>query len=387
MRPVIKPALRRLWRGPSTLQLGVDQTRAIVLSGLTPAQLAVLDLLDGARSLARVRAEAARAGATAGDVDSLVRMLERAGALDDGDASVPGLTAAEHERLLPDAASLSLVLPAPGAAAAALRRRRATAVRVVGAGRVGTLSAALLAAAGIGRVDVEDTGLVRPEDAVPGGCRPDDVGRPRPAAAARAVARACRGAGPARRSSARADLVLLAPRHLDALEPGEGATFEGAGVPLLVAGVKETTGIVGPLVVPGVSSCLGCLHQHRRERDATWPLLATQLSVARQPGVSPCDVSLAAVVAGFATLQLLSALDGLEGLAGPGKGAALPGLEPASPGPESALASQEPTGAPLPATLGGTIELTLPDWRVRRRSWPVHPRCSCLTSRLLRDTA
>jgi hypothetical protein len=171
--------------------------------------------------------------------------------------------------------------------------------------------------------------------------------------------------------------VLLAPRHLDALEPMEGATFEGAGVPLLVAGVRETTGIVGPLVVPGVSSCLGCLHQHRRERDATWPLLATQLSVARQPGVSPCDVSLAAVVAGFATLQLLSALDGLEGLAGPGKGAALPGLEPAS----------KPTGAPLPATLGGTIELTLPDWRVRRRSWPVHPRCSCLTSRLLRDTA
>ena len=282
----------------------------MLLSGLTRAQVAVLDLLDGARSLDAVRAEAERAGATAGDVDAVVRMLARADALDDGEAGVPGLTTAEHERLLPDAASLSLVLPAPGAAAAALRRRRAATVRVVGAGRVGTLAAALLAAAGVGTVDVEDTGRVRPEDAVPGGCRPEDVGRPRAAAAARAVARAAEAqVNGARRATARADLVLLAPRHLDALEPIEAAVFEGAGVPVLVAGVRETTGVVGPLVAPGISSCLGCLHEHRRERDATWPLLASQLSGHASPGCAPCDVSLAAVVAGFATLQALSALE------------------------------------------------------------------------------
>ena len=66
MRPMIKPALRRLWRDPATLQLGVDQTRAVVLSGLTRGQMAVLDLLDGARGLDEVRTEAGRAGAAAG---------------------------------------------------------------------------------------------------------------------------------------------------------------------------------------------------------------------------------------------------------------------------------------------------------------------------------
>jgi hypothetical protein len=354
---MIKSALRRLWRDPTSLQLGVDQTRAVLLSGLTRGQVAVLDLLDGSRSLDAVRAEAERAGATADDVEAVVGMLARADALDDGEAGVPGLTTAEHERLLPDAASLSLVLPAPGAAAAALRRRREARMRVVGAGRVGTLAAALLAAAGVGTVDIEDTGRVRPEDAGPGGCRPEDVGRPRAAAAARAVARARRSPDQQgeRSATARASLVLLAPRHLDGLEPIEAAVFEKAGVPVLVAGVREVTGVVGPLIAPGISSCLGCLHEHRRERDAAWPLIASQLSATSQPRVTPCDVSLAAVVAGFATLQALSALEGLA--AGP------------------------------PATLGGTIELTLPDWRVRRRSWPVHPRCSCLAARRLHGLA
>ncbi|MGZ6135119.1 MAG: hypothetical protein ACXWK9_11725, partial [Myxococcaceae bacterium] len=121
---MIKSALRRLWRDPTSLQLGVDQTRAVLLSGLTRGQVAVLDLLDGSRSLDAVRAEAERAGATADDVEGVVGMLARADALDDGEAGMHGLTTAEHERLLPDAASLSLVLPAPGAAAASLRRRR-----------------------------------------------------------------------------------------------------------------------------------------------------------------------------------------------------------------------------------------------------------------------
>jgi hypothetical protein len=159
--------------------------------------------------------------------------------------------------------------------------------------------------------------------------------------------------------------VLLAPRHLDALEPVDAAVFEGAGVPVLVAGVRETTGVVGPLVLPGVSACLGCLHEHRRERDDKWPLLASQLAAARQPPVAPCDVSLAAVVAGLATLQLLTALDGQRD------------RQQDTPGRDGAGQARPP------ATLGGTIELTLPDWRVRRRSWPVHPRCSCLTARRL----
>jgi hypothetical protein len=30
-----------------------------------------------------------------------------------------------------------------------------------------------------------------------------------------------------------------------------------------------------------------------------------------------------------------------------------------------------------PAAAGGTLELVLPDWRWRRRSWRLHPQCGC----------
>ena len=34
-------------------------------------------------------------------------------------------------------------------------------------------------------------------------------------------------------------------------------------------------------------------------------------------------------------------------------------------------------GTTAPAALGGTLEMALPDWRWRRRTWPPHPDCGC----------
>jgi hypothetical protein len=34
-----------------------------------------------------------------------------------------------------------------------------------------------------------------------------------------------------------------------------------------------------------------------------------------------------------------------------------------------------------PPTLDGTIEIRLPDWRLRRRSWLAHPDCRCALAR------
>jgi hypothetical protein len=31
----------------------------------------------------------------------------------------------------------------------------------------------------------------------------------------------------------------------------------------------------------------------------------------------------------------------------------------------------------VPATVNGTLEVVLPDWQWRRRTWPPHPACSC----------
>ena len=42
-------------------------------------------------------------------------------------------------------------------------------------------------------------------------------------------------------------------------------------------GCATATGLVGPLVIPGVTSCLGCADLHRSDRDAAWPAVAAQL--------------------------------------------------------------------------------------------------------------
>ena len=110
-------------------------------------------------------------------------------------------------------------------------------------------------------------------------------------------------------------------------------------VPHLAVSVRELTGIVGPLVLPGSTSCLHCQELQRADRDPRWPSLALQFRQVRR---LRCPATLAAMVAATATVQVLSHLDG------------------------------DP-----PPTLEGSLEVTLPDWRVRRRSWLRHPDCPC----------
>jgi hypothetical protein len=69
--------------------------------------------------------------------------------------------------------------------------------------------------------------------------------------------------------------------------------------------------------------------------------MVVQLS-ARPRHRAPSDVALCVATAGIAASQALAYLDHQQ-----------------------------------PATLGGTLEWQLPDWRLRRRSWPSHHRCDC----------
>ncbi|HEV2088985.1 MAG TPA: hypothetical protein VGR21_11805, partial [Cryptosporangiaceae bacterium] len=134
MRPLLLPALRRIWRDATTLQLGVDPDRAVVLSEVDPPTLTLLGLLDGNRTLDEVVGCGRDLGLAADDVRSLVAGLNAYGAVVDavtgrlGARHVPGL-------LAPDLAALSL-----GAGAAAgelLRARSRRAVLVRSRGRIG----------------------------------------------------------------------------------------------------------------------------------------------------------------------------------------------------------------------------------------------------------
>lgn len=324
MRPLLAPAARRLWRDATSLQL--TTAAPVVVEGLDERRRRVLPLLDGSRTQEQVLRDAAGLGVP--DAEEVLVVLHEAGLLLDADAvRAPGLPPAEQDRLAPDLAALAL--SRGGLAGAAMLARRHARVVVVGAGRVGAPLAALLSAAGVGTVDVQDDGFARPEDLAVGGIQPPDLGRRRDEALRERLG-SCRPTG-------EPDVVVMAD---DSAEVGAPALL-ARGVPHLRARVDGTAGVVGPFVVPGLSACLHCLDLVRTALDPAWPALAAQPD-HRPRSARACDGVLAVAVAAQAALQVLQLLEGDR-----------------------------------PASVGATLELALPGWQWRRRSWPRHPGCGC----------
>ncbi|MBU7596523.1 ThiF family adenylyltransferase [Streptomyces sp. P38-E01] len=345
---MIKPALRRSWRNGQTVQYGVAPAHAVQLGPVDHTTGSFLELLDGTRSVVQLREAAQLMGLGGSLVDRLLDRLAGAGVLDDATAgraigraagsvlgstagspacsalgSAVGSAAGSHTvtetgmRLGPDVASLSVVHPEPGGAARRVSTRRAGRVQVRGGGRVGSAVAALLAAGGIGQVEARDGGCVSPGDICPGGVGPEQTGERRAAALRRVVRRATpwsRPPQPRRGEQRGLDLVVITPR--DGLEayaprPESARDLIEAGQPHLYAGVVEGTGFVGPLVVPGSSSCAECMMLDRTRREPAWPLIVGQWRSARGAAAAPaCDGALASVVAGAAANAALRFLDG-----------------------------------------------------------------------------
>ena len=345
MRPVVKTALRRLWRDSTTLQIGVHHERAVVVAGVGDQVGRLLAAFDGAHDRSALRARARSLGLDASIVDRLVSMLTEAAVLDDAatDARpIAVLPRIERDRLAPDLASMSLVSgQLDGGLSTVSRRQRAT-VGVVGGGRVGGALATLLGAAGVGHLVVDDDATCRPADCGPAGAAIGDTGSTRAQAAHAAIHRI---------SQVTKTTALTPSQHYDVVVLASGGAPEmsainelvRSGVPHLRVAVQEARAVVGPFVMPGSTSCLRCLELHRSDRDSAWPVIAAQLAAGgSRAGTEACDVVLATLAASVAALQVLAFVDGGD-----------------------------------PITRNGTLEIALPDWRVRRRSWRAHPLCGC----------
>lgn len=72
----------------------------------------------------------------------------------------------------------------------------------------------------------------------------------------------------------RLPVVVVAHRMVDPRRAARLASADVTHLPIELSGDRVD---VGPLIVPGRTGCLACLHAHRREADAGWPLLAAQL--------------------------------------------------------------------------------------------------------------
>ncbi|MGW0313871.1 ThiF family adenylyltransferase [Streptomyces flavidovirens] len=361
MHPMVKPALRRAWRDRQTVQFGMTSAHAVTVGPVDTATGSFLGLLDGTRGLPLLREEGRAMGLPDGRVDDLVTKLTAAGLIDDataGGAAADALRgrADVFDRLRPDLASLSVVHCEPGDGARRLAARRAMRVQVRGAGRVGATIASVLAAGGVGRVEVMDGGCTERWDVAPGGLSAESVGGQRDVAARQLVRRAAPGRPPRAAETAEAagdaaggepglSLVIVAPRDGSAAyapDPVAAEPWLRSGTPHLYAGVVEATGVVGPLVLPGGSACAGCMALGRVDRDPGWLRMLAQWRSGRGGPVPACDIGLATAVAGLAAAHALSFLDG-----------------------------------ELPATTGVRWEVSMPllDWRQERMS--PHRDCTC----------
>ena len=107
------------------------------------------------------------------------------------------------------------------------------------------------------------------------------------------------------------------------------ATCTAGASPHLPVRVRDGIGLVGPLVIPGVTSCLGCADLHRSDRDAAWPAIAAQL----RDTVGVADRATLLATAALALSQVnrvIAAVRGQEAVAIPGRPGAErhPGVRP-----------------------------------------------------------
>lgn len=138
------------------------------------------------------------------------------------------------------------------------------------------------------------------------------------------------------------DLVVLTDFLV--VEPRLLRDLHEARIPHLQVRVRDGMGLVGPMVLPGLTSCLGCADLHRCDRDAAWPAVAAQL----RDTVGAADRATVLATAALALSQVDAALSAMRG--------------------EHCRA---------PATLSTTLEFDASTSTIATRHWPRHPLCAC----------
>lgn len=278
----IHPDIPTLLRGPDAVQFGTTPGGGIVLTELSHAEVAVLTHLPRAHSRDQVMRYARRRGLTEGDVDALIDVLCRAGVA--------------TRRRAPAARSAPYRWTSAGTAAPSLAH---TSVEIGGLTPVGVRLAHLLADAGVGTLYLKDpapvTHLDAPLLATSAPTRADATVDSLYARSVRAFTQECAYASLS---------VLVAGYALQARSWAGLMAAERTHLPIIVS---DRCVEVGPLIRPGSTPCLHCLHLTKRDEDAAWPALNAQL---RQLGPPPVDVIVGAQAAATAASVCVAALSG-----------------------------------------------------------------------------
>ena len=332
-RPRLKNHVQPLRRGPGSVQLGLCPDGGVVLDGLSDAEIALVARLDGSLDIQSLYAVAAAAGVAASRVSAMISTLDQHHLLVErtstvgrtGDrASLSTIGEPRRHLLSQDARAVAAAYGLPGDGYDHVAARSTQHVVIAGEGDLPCALADLLRVGGIGRISVGPNAVNMLDLELRG----------------HGAGRARSRFGPTLRQP---DLVVLAA--MGAIPPDAGEPWLRRGIPHLPLVVQGHRVQVGPLITGGHGPCLSCLDLHRRDRDAAWPALLSQLApggpLLSQAPVS-LESSLAAMTAGAAAMIVHTCLDG------------------------------------QPAPVGVSLELSLPWPTIQARRWFPHPLCGCI---------
>ncbi|HYO20018.1 MAG TPA: hypothetical protein VES02_15275 [Dermatophilaceae bacterium] len=330
-RPRLKSHAQPLRRGPGSLQLGLSPDTAMVLDGLSNAEIAMTEGLDGSMDIPTLYAVATAAGVAGDRLSSLIATLDEHHLLLETTTDRAWLSRIDQPRrhpLRPDATAVAIAAAydLPGDGVDYVASRSTQHVVIGGEGDLPYALADLLRVGGIGQVSV-GTNAVNTLDL---------------------ELRGHQGSG--RRSTfgsvpelpARPDLVVLTA--MGAIHPDAGEPWLRRGIPHLPLVAQVHRVHVGPLITRDKGPCLTCMDLHRRDRDAAWPVVLAQLAPAwplHPAAPVHLESALTAMTIGAAAMIVHACLD----------------------------------GQPVPGGL--SLELSLPWPVVLCRRWFRHPLCGC----------
>ena len=298
-----------VWRTDSAIQLG-DGEAANIVGEVHPELIQWLVTLQGHATLAEALDDAERRGLGRRHPRRLLRAIAETGGLDDGSvttAALRDIDARARDRLTGELAAARLAHRSAERGARALADRLRARIAISGQGSVADAVAAALTAAGIGAVV--------------------------PAERMRSASRRGRRAAGAITCQVMCDAGADgAPTTPDALS---------LDVPHLPIHVHGASARIGPLVVPGRTSCLRCRDLHRTDADSAWPRMAVQ---RERPCAPAINSALGQLAAAWGALQVIALVE---------------------------------NGPPAHGSPAMEWEVSLPAAIIRERPSPAHPLCGC----------
>jgi molybdopterin-synthase adenylyltransferase len=312
VRPRLKGTIERFPASDGTLYLLRPGEPDLALPELAPRHRVLLDSLDGSRPATDL--VGVSPGLSADEVELTLAQLAELGLLEDAAADAEWLRPAQIDRYDRQLAYFG-DLVAPGTPRAACQARLAEAhVVLIGLGGLGSWTAWALAATGVGRITGVDGDVVEPSNLNRQILyRESDVGRPKAAAAARAIGefnsevdfrvvqRRLDGKRDVAAVVAGSDFVVEAadwPPHL--LGRWINSACAEAEVPHLSASQFPPLVRVGPTVAPGRPGCLSCLEEQARRDHPLFDELAAWRGQADNTAATfaPACALIAGIVAG-----------------------------------------------------------------------------------------